>query len=358
MKIAIIGGGINGLCAAWQLSSLGYDVQLFERGMLLKETSSSSSKLLHGGIRYLENFEFRLVKEALHERAWWLESVPQHTSSLKFFLPIYADSRRPAWQVKLGLLLYDFLAGKRNIGNHKPVSLDEFSHLMPDLKQNGLKKVYSFYDGQMDEEGLGQWVANKAKNFGAKLFENHEVISVSEKGTVHFKDGSESFDRVINIAGPWAARLNASSNVSSGYELDLVRGSHIVLNKTIENACILEVPNERRIFFTLPYQGHTLVGTTEVRQTIDEPIKCSSDEKKYLLSAYNHYFVNQAKEADIVETFAGVRPLIKSANDPGRTTREYAVEKNGKLITVFGGKWTTSRALAKKIAKGVNDGFY
>jgi len=257
MRIGIVGGGINGLCAAWQLALAGHDVSLFERGRLLGETSSSSSKLLHGGIRYLENFEFRLVKEA-----------------------------------------------------------------------------------------------------GVQCFEDTDVASIDEGGGLKLSDHSETFDRIINLAGPWAADLNCKSGIPSAYSLDLVRGSHLILERSCDNGYLLEVPGERRVFFVLPYDGKTLLGTTEVRQSLEDPIQCSDDEKQYLLKAYNHYFIHQADETDVVNAFAGIRPLIKSAKDPGRATREYAIERNGKVFTVFGGKWTTARALARKIVMEVNVGLY
>jgi len=359
MNIAIIGGGINGLCAAWQLAVDGYSVKLFERGKLLSETSSSSSKLLHGGIRYLENFEFSLVKESLRERDWWLRNVPQHTSVTRLFLPVYKNGRRPFWKMKLGLMLYDWLAGSQRLAQHEVFSGNDSS--MPEhyLKRKDMQKLCAFYDGQMDEVGLGTWVAEQAMASGVELLENCEVSKINAyDGSVVHDHGCEQHDLIINMAGPWAPQLNARNGILTQHRLDLVRGSHIVLDCSYKDGYLLEVPGERRIFFVLPYQGKTLVGTTEIRQTLDESIQCSNEEKAYLLAAYNHYFVNQMSEQNIVSDFSGVRPLIQSSSDPGRATREYAIEKSGKVMTVFGGKWTTSRALAKKIVKEVNNGFH
>jgi len=358
MRVGIVGGGINGLCAAWQLALSGHDVSLFERGSLLGETSSSSSKLLHGGLRYLENFEFRLVKEALKERSWWIEHVPQHTSALQFCLPIYDDSRRSFWKVKLGLTLYDWLAGSGNIGRHKYVSKDLMANQFSALKQGGLKHGFTFFDGQMDERKLGEWVVDQAKKSGVQCRVDTEVVSIDEEGILNLSNHSEMFDKIINLAGPWAEDLNCKSGMQSAYTLDLVRGSHLILERSCDCGYLLEVPGERRVFFVLPYDGNTLLGTTEVRQSLDEPIQCSADEQRYLLNAYNHYFVHQADKGDVVNTFSGIRPLIKSAKDPGRATREYAIERNGKVLTVFGGKWTTARALARKIVTEVNSALH
>jgi len=359
MRVGIVGGGINGLCTAWELAHSGCEVSLFERGRLLGETSSASSKLLHGGIRYLENGEFRLVKEALKERSWWLNNAPHCTSRLKLCLPVYEGGRRSSWKIKLGLVLYDYLADKDNIGVHSCVSESTLKHLFPSLKKHGLKRVFTFYDGQMDEEKLGAWVAEEAKNSGAILNINREVTSIHEDGVMCFSSSChESFDCIVNVAGPWASALNKRSHIKSQYDLDLVRGSHILLNRSIDCGYLLEVPTERRVFFVLPYQGKTLIGTTEVRQGLDDPIECSAEEIDYLLAAYNHYFQPQAKNNDIIESFAGVRPLIKSADDPSKATREYVIERQGRVVSVFGGKWTTARALAKKVTKEVMHEFY
>jgi glycerol-3-phosphate dehydrogenase len=156
-------------------------------------------------------------------------------------------------------------------------------------------------------------------------------------------------DVVVNAAGPWAQQLAAQSGIALGHQLDLVRGSHLVLDVPCTQAWLLEVPNERRIFFVLPWQGQTLLGTTEVRHTLDQPVQGSVEEKDYLLKAYNAYFPNQAYQ--VVGHFAGLRPLLKSAADPSLATREYAIEQQGKTITVLGGKWTTAMALANKVCQ-------
>jgi len=144
--------------------------------------------------------------------------------------------------------------------------------------------------------------------------------------------------------------LLKDSDIDSDYELDLVRGSHIVVNRKLDHGYFLEVPNERRIFFVLPYQNQTLIGTTEVRQSIIDEIKPTQAEINYLIDAYNYYFVSQITEQCIVDRFAGLRPLVKSAQDSNQATREYVIQVNKNLISIFGGKWTTARQLAKKVA--------
>ncbi|PIP98579.1 MAG: FAD-dependent oxidoreductase [Shewanella sp. CG18_big_fil_WC_8_21_14_2_50_42_11] len=409
MNIAVIGGGINGIMTAWELLKQGHSVTLFEKGEVMKQTSSASSKLLHGGLRYLENFEFRLVKEALKERQWWISQAPHLAQPLKLYIPIYKTSSRPAWLYKIGLWLYDTLAGKQNIGKHQSLTKQQMHQACPQLKTEGLTKGFSFYDGQMDDHQLGLWALDQAKAYRhcerseaiSQIFalkENTEVTQVDENGTLTLASGeTQTYDKIINAAGPWAEQLLKQSNIKPKYKLDLVRGSHILVDTeycyreeqskkhvhceergknhghceergknhghceersdaaiTVQNhGYLLEVPNERRIFFVLPYQGKTLIGTTEQRQTLNDDIKPSEQEIDYLINGYNHYFTTPINKQNIIQSFAGLRPLIKSADNPNKGTREYALQQNQNLTTVFGGKWTTSKALSINICKRV-----
>jgi len=169
------------------------------------------------------------------------------------------------------------------------------------------------------------------------------------KGHVHVADRSYSHDRVINVGEPWSVTLLENSGIPSPYRLDPVRGSHLVLERKCPQAYLLEVPDERRIFFVLPWKGKTLVGTTEVRQHADAPVECSASERDYLVEAYNHYTTAPLDVGSVNSDFSGLRPLLYSASDPNKATREYALERNGQLLNVFWGKWTTSLALARKV---------
>lgn len=351
MKICVIGGGINGLSCAWTLAQAGHDIHLYERGKLARETSQASSKLLHGGLRYLELGEFRLVREALRERDAWLIRVPELTKPLRLVLPIYQHARRNRWLIGTGLFLYDHLAGRSILPTSTWLTARELLQRDPHLSPEGLVGGYAFSDGQMDDYNLALWVAEQAKQAGAHLIEDAIVETVDIKGGVHFNSGTLSFDRVINVCGPWSGQLLANSGISTQYRLDTVRGSHLILEQVCPQAYLLEVPDEKRIFFVLPWQGKTLVGTTEIRQTPDKPIGCSTAERDYLLAAYNHYRTDSVSVASVVGSFAGIRPLLSSSTDPSNTTREYAIERNGKLLNVFGGKWTTTLALARNVAK-------
>jgi glycerol-3-phosphate dehydrogenase len=353
MKLAIVGGGINGLSSAWQLALAGHQVTLFERDKLMQATSSASSKLLHGGLRYLEQGEFRLVHEALQERRWWLKKAPQLTRRLPILYPFYPDSRRARWQLKIGLWLYDTFAGRKGIGRHRWLTAKQALRCSPQLKAEGLSGAYLFFDGQMDDQKLGLWMAEQCTKAGVQLNENSPVQQVSADGRVLLDSGWQQFDRVVNVAGPWSQQLLKQSGLAQ-QPLDLVRGSHLLLPSISRYGHMLEVPGEARIVFVLPYQGNTLLGTTEVRQQLDEAITCSNTERDYLLAVYNHYFQPVADRNTVLASFAGVRPLLGGTANASKASREYQLNWQGRLLTVSGGKWTTARALAKQVSQQVS----
>ncbi|MDF2177116.1 glycerol-3-phosphate dehydrogenase/oxidase [Aliiglaciecola sp. CAU 1673] len=354
MKIAVIGGGINGLCSAWLLAQEGHQVSLYEKGKLMSATSMASSKLLHGGLRYLEQYQFSLVHEALQERKWWLEQVPGLTRRLPLLYPLYQGLSRPRWKLKLGLTLYDVLAANRGIGRHRWLSPQQMLHCSPTLNPKGLKGGYLFFDGQMDDQALGLWVAERCKELGVGIFEQSPVSKVDIEGHLELQGKQERFDLIVNAAGPWSSQLLQRSGLQAPQQLDLVRGSHLLLPPMGRYGHMLEVPGEKRIVFVLPYQNKTLLGTTEVRQSADEPIRCSDQERRYLLNLFNHYFSNHMGEDDILQEYAGVRPLLGGSEDASHASREYRLVRQGQLLTIFGGKWTTARALASAVVKKLN----
>jgi glycerol-3-phosphate dehydrogenase len=319
----------------------------------MSETSRASTKLLHGGLRYLEALHFRLVREALRERAWWLARVPELAKPVELYLPVHESSPRPTWVLGLGLWIYDLLAGRENIAPHRYLGREAFASSTPEIGHAGIKGGFRFYDGQMDDYALGQWVAERARDAGARILEDTGVSSLSTDGTLSVDGETERFDRVLNITGPWADALLERSGVPSRYRLELIRGSHILFDQPVGRGYFLQVPNDGRIFFILPYQGRTLVGTTEERQDAQRPVTCSEKEADYLVKAYNAYFREPKTVSDIAASFAGVRPLIRSAANPSKLSREYAIDRRDKLITVFGGKWTTARALAHRVSREI-----
>jgi glycerol-3-phosphate dehydrogenase len=319
----------------------------------MSHTSSASTKLLHGGLRYLEHFHFRLVREALRERAWWLNQVPDLTQPVELFLPVHRSSPRPAWFIGLGLWFYDRLAGSANIAPHVRLAPEAFKTMTPEIRHDDIQGGFRFYDGQMNDYALGLWVAEQARNAGAVIQQESEVSRVSPDGYLTLDGIDKRFDRVLNIAGPWAEALLKRSGAASRYQLELIRGSHIIFDEPLARGYLLQAPQDGRIFFMLPYLGKTLVGTTEEHHRADQPVRCGEEEAKYLVDAYNAFFRNPRSPSDIADAFSGVRPLIRSAAAPSKLSREYAVERNDRLVTVFGGKWTTARALAQRVTEEI-----
>jgi len=362
-KIAVIGGGINGLCSAWLCAQQGLDVSVYEKGSLMSQTSRSSSKLLHGGLRYLEFLQFSLVKESLQERKFWLEKVPELTNQVELVIPIYKNGSRQRYEYKLGLMLYDFLAGKNNLGKHRYLSKDEVENIFPNLNKEGLTGAYAYFDGQMDDYALGLWVAEQFKTLGGKIYENTEVEYITNDGQLTLKPSTASninkierekteknFDCIVNACGPWAKDLVSRSDLNSEINLKLVRGTHIIIPNISDKALYLEDKESKRLFFVLPYQGNTLVGTTERDQYISDKIEPSDQEIEYLLKALNGNFSTITTRKDILKSFAGARPLIfERSKGMNEVSREYKIKVNHKLINVFGGKWTTSRKLGESV---------
>jgi glycerol-3-phosphate dehydrogenase len=354
LRIAVVGAGINGVMSAWALADAGRGVVLFERGEPMGETIRASTKLLHGGLRYLEHGSFALVREGLRERAWWLQAAPHLAHRLAIVLPLYRSAPRGRLAIKAGLIGYDLLAGAKRLGWHRWLETDELVQRLPRLRREGLLGGYAFFDGQMDDRALGLWALEQARARGVELRTRARVTQVDAQGGLTCGGRRETFDFAINAAGPWAGALLAASGIASRHRLDLVRGSHLLLNCPLECGLLLQSPDDARVGFVLPYQGRTLIGTTEVRQTLDEPIACSDAERDYLLRMFNAAFSPGIGPADVAESFAGLRPLVAGdAAAASAVSREYALELHGRLLTVFGGKWTTARALGAQVAAAV-----
>ena len=224
MRVAVIGGGINGVFCAWRLSERGHSVDLFEAQKVMCQTSSNSSKLLHGGIRYLEQGHFGLVREALSDRAWWMKAAPHITRSIEIAMPVYKSSKRGRFTLFAGALLYGMLAGKLSLGKPRLLAAKKSSIAFGELKAKNLSGVVTFYDGQMNEELLGAWVVKQAREAGVEIHENTPVQSFDPSGRVVIRaDSTKKYDFVINATGPWAAHSNEQNNVKTNYTLTLIR---------------------------------------------------------------------------------------------------------------------------------------
>ena len=359
MRIAIIGGGINGAGIAWELARRAYEVTLFERGRCGAQTSSATTKLIHGGLRYLEGLHVALVRESLRERAWLVEHLPQLVKPLEILLPLYADTPRSRATIGLGLTMYDLLAGRHNLGRHRWLAPDALAQRAP-LVRAGLRGGYSFWDAQVDDAALVRTVIASAIADGATVREETPVVALAREGRqwrVTTPTDSTTFDIVVNAAGPWMNALLEANGIASRYRLSLVRGSHLVLRHRVSDVgMLLQSLSDRRIFFVLPWKGATLVGTTEVlqRESLDH-VTASEEEIDYLIARFNHYVAAPIGHDDIASTFAGVRPLVGRAANPSAIGREYRLERHDNLINVFGGKMTTFLALARSVALRVDN---
>jgi glycerol-3-phosphate dehydrogenase len=362
MRIAVIGGGINGAGITWELARKDYDVVLFEKGTCGAQTSSATTKMIHGGVRYLEGLHLGLVHEALRDRAWLLDHLPQLVHPIEILLPIYGDSPRSRVTIRAGLILYDVLAGRANIARHKAWSPGALLARVP-LRPQDLRGGFSYFDAQVDDFALVRTVIASAAHEGAAIREETPVTALehrADRWVIRTAAGDESsHDFVVNAAGPWMNELLAGNGIRSRYQLSLIRGSHLVLKQRVSEAgLLLQSTSDRRVFFVLPWKGTTLVGTTEVvhRAPLDD-VRASDDEIDYLVQRFNHYMTTPIAHGDIDSTFAGVRPLVGRAANPSAIGREYRVVRRGNMINVFGGKMTTFRALAQKVGMRVDNYF-
>jgi len=359
--LAIVGGGINGAGIARDAAGRGLSVVLLEKDDLASHTSSWSTKLIHGGLRYLEYYEFRLVAESLAEREVLLAAAPHIISPLQFVLP-HEPHLRPAWMIRAGLFLYDHIGGRRSLPGSFSVTLTS------DAWGAGLKSrfrtgfVYS--DARVDDARLVVANAIDARAHGADIRVRTEMIDAKRTHGVwsigaRHASGERSTIRahaLVNAAGPWVARVHDEAGAARGKErVRHVKGSHIVVPRVHarEHAYILQNA-DKRIVFVIPYEGEfTLIGTTDIQVDDYEHPQISAQETEYLCSIASAYLERPITPKDVVWTYSGVRPLYDDgATDPAAITRDYVLKLEsdaGKtpLLSIFGGKITTYRRLAE-----------
>lgn len=352
--LLIIGGGINGTALAREAALNGLSVLLVERGDLACATSSASTKLIHGGLRYLEYGDFRLVREALQERQRLLRAAPHVIRPICFVLP-RAQAVRPQWMVRLGLLLYDVLGGKSRLPRSYRLRPGDRRLQMP-LKRPAGGFVYT--DCVTDDSRLTLLNAVDAAQHGADIRTGTDLLSAHREKAewrVLLSGGGEARARVlVNATGPWVSETLTRLGQASTAHVRLVKGSHIVVPRLYEgdHAYILQQP-DRRIVFTIPYeQRFTLIGTTEVTVQHADETAVSREEIDYLCAAANLYFADPITPADVVNSFGGVRPLYDDGTaDAKAVTRDYVLEVDeggAPLLSIFGGKITTARHLAEE----------
>lgn len=351
--LLIIGGGINGCAIAREASLLGLAVLLVDKGDLAGETSSKSTKLIHGGLRYLEYYDFRLVHEALHERERLLKAAPHLIHGLQFVLP-HEHAVRPWWLVRAGLYLYDLLGGKSSLPRSR--SLKRRDRAFTDPLKGG-SRGFVYWDAFVDDARLTLANALDAAANGAVIetylaLDHAERIDGGWRATL--ADGRVVTARaIVNAAGPWVHEMFGRLGIASTSNVRLVKGSHIVVPRLYDgdHAYVLQQP-DRRIVFAIPYQnGFTEIGTTDVPVERPEDAVVADEEIAYLCEAVNRHFVRQLAPGDVASSWSGVRPLYDDgAASASKVTRDYVLEldtEGAPVLSVFGGKITTARQLAE-----------
>ncbi|WIY53388.1 glycerol-3-phosphate dehydrogenase [Devosia sp. YIM 151766] len=369
LDIFVIGGGINGASVARDAVGRGYSVALAEMNDLASGTSSAATKLIHGGLRYLEHYEFRLVHEALAEREVLWSAAPHIIWPLRFVLP-HHKGLRPAAVLRAGLALYDHLGGRRLLPPTKTLDLTRDEAGRP-LKP-GYRLAFEYSDCWVNDARFVVLNARDAADRGAAIHVRTKVVSARREhgGWTIELDGEGGRHSVrarllVNAGGPWVDEvINGVIGKNGAHNVRLVQGSHIVVNKLYDHdRCYFFQNSDGRIFFAIPYEDDfTLIGTTD-RDYDGDPkdVKITEEEIDYLLAAASEYFVQPVTREAIVWTYSGVRPLFDDgASAAQEATRDYVLKRDGDaasgaLVNVFGGKLTTSRRLAESVLEQVEE---
>ncbi|MCC5971733.1 MAG: glycerol-3-phosphate dehydrogenase [Pararhodobacter sp.] len=382
VDLLIIGGGINGCGIARDAVGRGYSVVLAEKGDLAGATSSASTKLFHGGLRYLEYFEFRLVREALIERETLLRAMPHISWPMRFVLPYHRDmrfegatptskllglfmpwmrGRRPAWLIRLGLFLYDRLGGRKILPGTSTLALRGTAEGAP--LQERFEKAYEYSDCWVEDSRLVVLNARDAQARGATILTRCEVSGARVvdglwEVALDTPEGPQTrrARMLVNAAGPWVGSvIHATLGLNANDRVRLVRGSHIVTRKLYDHdKCYFFQGTDGRIIFAIPYEGDfTLIGTTDAdHEDPDTAPHCSEAERDYLCAFASQYFARPVTAADVVWSYSGVRPLYDdNARSATAATRDYVLKTDrsagAPVLHVFGGKITTYRRLAE-----------
>ena len=353
--LLVVGGGINGAAIARDAAIRGAKVLLVERDDLAAHTSSASSKLIHGGLRYLEYYEFRLVREALKEREILLRTAPHIVRPLRFVLP-HARGMRPRWMIRSGLWLYDLFSFRGSLPRSRAVARSDAAVRAP-LQKPG--RLLSYWDAWVDDSRLVILNAVAAAEAGAEIAVRSELLSARREGGLWHAELSDgrtvTAKALVNAAGPWVTEILGRASAESRSKLRLIKGSHIVLPALWqgEHGYILQQP-DGRVVFALPFLGDfTLVGTTDVPVQAPGQPAITPDETRYLCEAADRYFERQVTPADVVWSYSGIRSLYDDGEAQAKAvTRDYRLEldeaEGAPLLSVFGGKITTARALAEE----------
>ena len=378
VKTVVIGGGIVGAGIFRDLALHGVETILIEKKDFSSQTSERSSKMLHGGIRYLENMDFSLVFEALHEKNLWLKLTPHLAREVPFYLPVFKDAKRPLWMIHIGMYLYDFLSSFKN-SPFQMKNASEVEAALPDLKKVGLNGAGVYYDGVMDDAKITLEVIYDALKENCACAMNYtEVLTVKKLNgknilkcinTITKEIFEIIADQVIYALGPFTDRFLQTISMYHWEPILLPsKGSHLwisAIDLPLQSPIVMTPKNEKgknddRVIFVIPHGDQVLVGTTEVAFEGDYfDVRPSASEIQYLLDALNDYFPNlKLGEDKILSSFAGIRPLVRdgSANgsDRGKTSREHKIyQPMSDTYVIAGGKYTTFRIMGQDITRDI-----
>ncbi len=361
--VIVIGGGIHGVGVAQAAAARGHSVALIEQRELAWGTSSRSSKLIHGGLRYLESAQLGVVRECLNERTLLLKLAPELVRLVPFHIPIYHETTRRPWQITAGLSLYATLAGFQSGASFRRVPRREWDGL-DGLTTAGLQSVFQYWDGQTDDVLLTQAVMRSAQSLGAELFMPAEFVGArlnAEGCEVHLRQqGVEhrlQARTLVNASGPWVNHvLQQITPTPTAVAVDLVQGSHLVLEGRLARGIYyLEAPRDRRAVFTMPWHDQVLLGTTEkVFEGDPAQVAPAVEEERYLLETAGQYFAH-LRNAKVLAKFAGLRVLPAASGAAFGRSRETILQldrhQKPRLLSIYGGKLTAYRATAEKVMR-------
>jgi glycerol-3-phosphate dehydrogenase len=378
VDILVIGGGITGAGVALDAAARGFKVGLAEKADFASGTSSKSTKLVHGGIRYLPQFDFALVREALVERGLLTRNAPFLVQPIGFVLPLYKGAKRPlgtpispplgigmSYVLLSGLILYDLMSGRLGVGRHRRLGPRRALRMVPCLKRDGLVDAFIYYDAQTDDTRLTSTVIRTAASKGAQVANYAEVAGFLKRGSritgVHVRDVLSgemltiNADTVVNATGVFAGRIESLAGDDSQIHIKPAKGIHLTIPRDALNigkdAVVLPETDDGRILFIVPWGPRVTIGTTDTPGgDIDHPV-AGDEDVDYLLRHVNRYMRCNLTRADIISTWAGYRPLV-SSKKPGiassRLSRSHVVlDGPGGIVTVVGGKLTTYRRMAQ-----------
>lgn len=357
--VVVIGGGINGAGVAQAAAAAGYSTLLLEKNPQPgKETSSRSSKLIHGGLRYLESLELSLVYESLRERELLLKLAPDLVHRQTFNIPVYRDTSRSQWALCAGLTLYALMAGPLRNRFHRLGKKEAQS--IPGIRKKDLRAVFRYEDAQTDDAKLTRAVVESARSLGAEIRCDTEMtyalveperidIGIRTEGREHSLESRV----LINAAGPWVSEVNRRIRPTPPMpDIDLVQGAHLVLEEAVEQAWYLESPTDGRAVFLLPWKGRALLGTTETLYQGDpSQVHCLDEERDYLLQVQAHYFPQRSER--VMDDMAGLRVLPRQGNSLFKRSREILLTVDDRhrprVVGMVGGKLTVYRHTAEKV---------